>query len=298
MKKLLILLLNLIFLTGCQSYIELNDLKIINAIGIEFKDNNYTMFASIVDEVDKETMQPNTKIYEIKGNSLNQLMDELSLTLNKKIYLSHLDLLLINETIKTKQLESIINFFVNNNETREDFLVASTSNIKEILEKSKFKEINDLIEINHEQTSKSIYTRMYDLINSYYNKENIYLTKIDLEDNLICNGLTIFKNNNYKTISIDDTLFINYLIDNIENYKYSHKCSNNKYLYLNILNSNTNQINKELIITNEVKIITNDCNLTKDEIDNTFKTYLKENLEKKTNKKITIKNTIRGIYEN
>ena len=273
MKKILILVILSIFITGCQSYIELNDLKIINAIGIDFKDNKYKMFASIVDNINNDTMEPNTNIYEITGNSLNQVMDELSLTLNKKIYLSHLDLLLINDSIKTNQLEEIINFFINNNETREDFLVANTNNIKEILEKSKFKEINDLIEINHQQTSKSIYTRMYDLINSFYNKEDIYLTKISLKDNIICDGLTVFKNNNYKTINTEDTIFINYLIDNIEHYKYSYNCSNNKYLYLNILNSNTNQIN-------------------------IFKEYINENISKLTNKKIIIRNTIRGANEN
>ena len=39
MKKLLIILI-IITLTGCSSYIELNDLAIINSIGIQKDDNN------------------------------------------------------------------------------------------------------------------------------------------------------------------------------------------------------------------------------------------------------------------
>ena len=298
MKKILVLLITTLFLTGCTSYIELNDLAVINAIGLEYKNNTYNFYASIVLEVDDETLKPKTSIYEIKGNSLNEIFDNLSLTLSKKIYISHLDLLLVNDSIKTNELKEIINFFLNNNESREDFLVASTSDIKKVLEKAEFEEINDLIEINNIGTSKAIYTTMYDIINNYYNNKKIYLSNIEINEHPICSGLKVFSNNTWKEIKEDDVIFINYLLNNIDTYKYSYSCSDNSYLYLNILRSTTRELDQELFITNEIKVITNDCKYEKQEILDIFNTYLKDNLDKLTDKKITIKNTIRGIYEN
>ena len=297
MKKLLILII-IIFITGCDSYIELNDLAIINTIGLEKENNNYKLYASVVDITEKESLDIPTTSYQVTGTSLNQIIDNLSMSLNKKIYMSHLNLLIINDSIKTKELEEIINFFLNNNETREDFLVVNSNNIKDIIEKMKFQEINDLIENNSRNASGTIKTTMYDVIKNFYDKKSIYLPSITLDSSISLDGIKEFKNNKYKEIKGEDVIYLNYLLNKIDTYKYSYTCNDNKYLYLNILSSNTSFLTKELLITNEIKVITNDCNYNKDKIENIFNTNLKTNLEKITNKKITIKNTIRGTYEN
>ena len=297
MKKLLILII-IIFITGCDSYIELNDLAIINTIGLEKENNNYKLYASVVDITEKESLDIPTTSYQVTGTSLNQIIDNLSMSLNKKIYMSHLNLLIINDSIKTKELEEIINFFLNNNETREDFLVVNSNNIKDIIEKMKFQEINDLIENNSRNASGTIKTTMYDVIKNFYDKKSIYLPSITLDSSISLDGIKEFKNNKYKEIKGEDVIYLNYLLNKIDTYKYSYTCNDNKYLYLNILSSNTSFLTKELLITNEIKVITNDCNYNKDKIENIFNTNLKANLEKITNKKITIKNTIRGTYEN
>ncbi len=297
MKKYLILIL-LFLVTGCSSYIELNDLVIINAIGLAKQNNNYHLYISYVDEINKDTIEPTTTVKEMEGNSLNQIIDDLSLILSKKIYMSHLDLLVINDSIKTKELENIINYFLNNNETREDFLVINTDNIKDILEQTKFKEINDLIENNQRETSKTIYTTMYDVIENYYQKENIYLPYLTYNNSLTLKGLKVFSKNKYSLIEEDEVIYINYLLNKINSYKYSYECADDKFLYLNILGANVNELSKELLITNEIKVITNDCKLKQKEIEQIFNKNLKDNLEKITKKKLTIKNTIRGTYEN
>ena len=51
MKKILIILPLLFIITGCNSYIELNELGIINIIGIEKYNNNYKLYTSIIDNV-------------------------------------------------------------------------------------------------------------------------------------------------------------------------------------------------------------------------------------------------------
>ena len=136
---------------------------------------------------------------------------------------------------------------------------------------------------------------MYDVIDNYFSKKSIYLTNLNLDEKI---SIKEFKNNNYKDIKEEDTIFINYLLNKINTFKYSYNCKENNYLYLNILRSNTNILKDELLITNEIKVITNDCNYQKDKIIEVFNNYLKDNLINFTDKKITIKNTIRGTYEN
>ena len=92
---------------------------------------------------------------------------------------------------------------------------------------------------------------MYDLMNNYYKKEPIYLTNIDFNNKILINGITKLYNNKYSLIEDKDTIFINYLLNNINTYKINFDCSDNKYLYLNILTSNTNNINNKFIITNK-----------------------------------------------
>ena len=59
MKKLLIIFI-LIFITGCDSYVELNDLAVINTLGIE-KDDSYKIYAGITEITDKESLTPTLK---------------------------------------------------------------------------------------------------------------------------------------------------------------------------------------------------------------------------------------------
>ncbi len=297
MKKIFIILI-IITLTGCTSYIELNDLAIINSIGIQKDNNNYKISISLLDEINKDTLEPSLKLIEIYNSNLTQAFEELSFNLNKQIYLSHLNLLVIDDSIKNTEIKEIINYFLNNQDARENFLVIFSTKIKDILTNSKFQEINNLVKINNETTSKVIYITMYDLIKDYYENKSFYLTNIDYNNNLFTKGIIKFSNNNYKELNEDDGLFINYLLNNIETYSYTYKCLENKYLNLKILKATSNNLKNNLIITNEINIIRNECNYSNKQINQNITNYLNDNLKRYTNKNIKINNTIRGNYEN
>jgi hypothetical protein len=294
MKKILILILLIFLLTGCNSYTELNDLGVINMIGIEKINNSYKFYISIISKIDNETK---SNIYEIESYNIYNIINKLSLNLNKKIYLSHLDLLIINDSIKTYELDEIISFFLNNNETREDFLVVTSENIKQVLENANFREINDLVKTSLEENSIALYTTMYDVIKSYYNKEPIYYTNIEIDSNIKINKAKIFLNNKYQDIENDKVLFLNYLLNKVNTYKYNLKCDNEN-VYLDILSTNKSNIKNKIIITNEIKVIKNDCKYDKKTINKLFTNYLNNNLKEFTNKDIKIQNTIRSPYEN
>ena len=297
MKKYLILII-IFFLTGCSSYIELNDLAIIDTISIQKEDNNYKVTISYIEEIEENNLNPQTKIIEAKDTNINQLFNDLSLKINKKIYLSHLNLLLIDDSIKNQEFKELINYFLNNQDTREDFLIAYSNNINDLMNNNKFLEINDLVKINHQETSKVIYTTMYDVIKNYYEKKNIYLTNLTYQDNNILPiGIITFINNDYQELTEDQSIFINYLLDNIDTFNYTYKCQDNNYLNLKILKGKKQELNNKLLITNEINIISNDCHLNNQEINKIFNKYLEDN-KIYTNKILNINNTIRGNYEN
>lgn len=297
MKKIFLILLIIYFTTGCNSYMELNDLGIINKIGIEKENNKYKLTAAIT-KVTNKNEYPEQKIITVNGLTISDIINNLSISLSKKIYLSHLDLLIINNTINQNELTEIINYFLNNNETRNDFLVITTNDINNIITNSTWQEINNLIKINLSETNKSIYTTMYDLMNNYFQNKPIYVSNISFDRELKLNGITKIYHNKQINIPNDKTIFINYILNNIKSYKLNLKCQDNKFLYLNILSSQTNTLNNNTFITNEINIIKNDCNLNKDNINKLFNNYLKNNLHEFTNNNININNTIRGLYEN
>ena len=296
MKKIIFIIITCLLLTGCNSYMELNSLGIINKIGIEHFDK-YKLYASIITNLD-ENLHPEERIYIVDGENIPELINNLSLTLNKKIYLSHLDLLIINNSIKTLEIKDLINFFLDNNETRETTTIVSTDNILDLITNSEFQEINNLIDINIKETSKSLNTTIFDIAKNYYLHEDIYIQNIKYDDTISLNGITKIHNNKLELITNENSIFINYLLNNINSYKENLICNDNKYLYLEILSSNTTKINNQLIITNEIKVINDDCKLNKKKIDKLFSNYLETNLSLYTKYKIKINNTIRGLNEN
>lgn len=298
MKKIILIILILFLITGCSSYIELNDLAIIDIIAIQKNNNNYKLSISYIEEIDKDSLTPKTKIIEKESSNIFLAFDELKLNINKKIYLSHLNMLIIDNSIKTKEIDEIINYFLNNQDSREDFLVIYSDEIENIMQNSKFQEINDLVKINYQETSKVIYTTMYDLIKNYYNNKSFYLTKVNYDQNISTNGIIEFKNNNYTNLEENEGIFINYILNNLDTYSYTYECMEGKNLTLKILKATSNKLKDNLLITNEINIIANDCKYQNKEINENFTNYLKENLKKYTNKKLEIKNTIRGNYEN
>ena len=66
---------------------------------------------------------------------------------------------------------------------------------------------------------------MYDVIKNYYENKNIYLTNLTYQDNNILPiGIITFINNDYQELTEDQSIFINYLLDNIDTFNYTYKC--------------------------------------------------------------------------
>ena len=80
MKKIFILFI--LLLSGCSDYKELNNLAIVNTIGIDKKDNNYKLCIEVLN-TDKENGK--NKIYYSTGKTINEAINKVNNKSPKKV---------------------------------------------------------------------------------------------------------------------------------------------------------------------------------------------------------------------
>ena len=76
--KLLFLLLPFFLLTGCSSYIELNELGVVSLLGIDYTDQGYHLYISIVEGEQKDgTFEKESFYYDAEAETLDQAFHHL-----------------------------------------------------------------------------------------------------------------------------------------------------------------------------------------------------------------------------
>lgn len=196
MKKILIILC-LLFLTGCSQYNELNSLAIIKSIGIT-KENNYILYAEIIEEIDKDN-NPQTRIIEATGKTIDEIFTNIKILVNKEIYLSHIDLIILHEKLKNEDLQNIINYFLSHKEFRNNFLVLISEDIQTVLEKAKYDEIEKLV-ITNKESKQIIKISFEEVMQKFLDKEPFYLSKISYQKQIQFDGNIKYQNKKIERI--------------------------------------------------------------------------------------------------
>ncbi len=237
MKKIGLLIIIIFFFTGCTSYTELNDLLIVNTIGISKEDNEYIVTIATVDTNNYRNNNNYEKIiYTEKDEKLTQAFNKLYLSLDKEIYIYHLETLVLSSTLNYQDINNINSYFNNIKNNRNSFVITYTnSNIEDILKNNT--NINSLLKINSNNYSLAYPITYEKYLKNLNNDKYSFLPTINIDNNkLKVYGYSYFYNNKY----------INLLTEE-ESISY------------NILNNYVNSIN--LSINNEFYSITNiDCN--------------------------------------
>jgi len=225
MKKILIILLLILLTTGCTSYTELNDLGIVSILGIDYNDNKYEIYVGMIEgEQDDGTLDKQYKTYSSKGTTLDEAFQNIYIQSSKKVYLSHIDLLIVTENTINYCLKDIINNFLNNNEYRNNFNMVITKDLKEILENNiPADEINKLITINQQESGTTSSIDFETFLKNILIDKNSYLPYIDMINEETIKATTIKLIKDYKifdTLSEDQTILFNLLNNKIKKAKY------------------------------------------------------------------------------
>ena len=118
MKKILILLIMILSLTGCKDYIEINDLAILTGIVIDYTDNMYEITAQLIVN-DKKS---NTEVFTTKSSSINEAIAELSKLSNKEVFISHLKVLIVTDNIIKNNID-FKDYFLRSSKSKMNFYV-------------------------------------------------------------------------------------------------------------------------------------------------------------------------------
>ncbi len=199
MKKI-ILLFSLIFIfTGCSSYTELNELNIVDTLGIDYVDNKYYLFMNVVDgSLENDEIEEKFITYQTNGDTLEECFHEIYLQSPKRLYLSHIDLLILTDDAINNKFKDIINNFLKNNEYRNNFSVVLLKDIDlDAFMKKQIpaKNVNNLIKTNHKETGITKQQDLESMMKELLIDNNTYLPTIQfINDEVVINGFTLIKN--------------------------------------------------------------------------------------------------------
>lgn len=141
--NLLLIVMILFGLTGCWSRKELNDIAVATALGIDKKDNHYLLTVQILNpgEIAGTTGQSNrseTTTYEKSGKTLFEAARNLTTVSPRKVYMSHIRIIVIGEELAEEGIKKILDFLSRDHEFRSDFFIViakdtSAGNLLKIL---------------------------------------------------------------------------------------------------------------------------------------------------------------------
>jgi spore germination protein KC len=205
MKKIFILFI--LLLSGCSDYKELNNLAIVNTIGIDKKDNNYKLCIEVLN-TDKENGK--NKIYYSTGKTINEAINKVNNKSTKIIYGGHLDKIIVSKDILNDKKIDLVDSFFRLTEVKDefDFFVTKDNDACDIV-KSLSKLPNNsssrLQKNSKENRSTSSYTNI-DVFISNYLKTGIdpVISVLNIKDNEVyIDNIAITKNG--KVIKYLDT---------------------------------------------------------------------------------------------
>lgn len=129
MKKILILIIFL-FTCGCYNYQELNNYAIVTGMAIDLKDNKYEVSLLISNGTKKEANSAQVSVASGVGDTIYTAIKDIGLSTPKEIYLSHLSILVINEEVAEKGLNSVLDFLLREPQSHQNFYMVIAKDCK------------------------------------------------------------------------------------------------------------------------------------------------------------------------
>lgn len=233
MKKILIIILTLLLCTGCFDYKEINDLAIINAIGVDYEDDEYIITLEILnDQIDKDSSKITSYTRVGKGKNLTSAIENAADKLSKQLIFNHIKLMILSKSIIEEKFENIIDLFLRNTYFRENFYVISaTKNKPETLLNHTTNEapiastaITDTLESIRYSSNTNVLKKFDEMVEEVitYGIDTCF-SNITLKDNeFIVDGMSIFNNYSYKSnLSNEYVKIYNLLTDNFDRPTYT-----------------------------------------------------------------------------
>lgn len=225
MKKILLLIGILVLFTGCYDYNELNDLAIVSGMAVAYEDGKYKTTFEIVNTKKNESGQSEEKksiIITASGDNPSQSIHNTIAKADKKLLFSHLQVVLLDESMAKKGIEWISNFLFRDIRTNNNFyyVLVQNAEAKDVFDVKienesiisnaiigMFNNQNDIGIIDANSQFDYLYAKLKD------KKEDIIIPSITLEDKKITLSTPgVFKEDKLKGYLTKNEASIYYLL--------------------------------------------------------------------------------------
>ncbi len=134
MKKVILLIVCLFFVTGCYDYQELSDMNIVNGIGISYEDDEYVVNLEMVKSTKSESgISMETNVITAKDRILANAINKATNNSGKKAYFKHVDLLIISEDLAKNGINDVVDYMLRDVTMSSTFFTVIAEDPEEIL---------------------------------------------------------------------------------------------------------------------------------------------------------------------
>ncbi len=140
MFKIKIIIISIIILiaTGCWNYRELNDIAVVDAIGIDLEDKHYVVSVQIQLPQKEPSSGSATKVegespiitYKTKAKTIQEALNKITFKSPKELLISHIDIVIISEKLARHGINDFIDSLLRNRETRKIFPIIIAKDAK------------------------------------------------------------------------------------------------------------------------------------------------------------------------
>jgi spore germination protein KC len=311
MKNLLLALVVLVLiplLSGCWNRRELNEIALVAGMSIDKSGEKYLVTTQVIDPGEVSTngnssgRSPVTT-YDGEGKFLFETVRRMTTITPRKLYWSHLQMLIISETVAKEGLNNVLDFFNRDTEFRKDFYIVISKDIKakEILrnltsiEKIPAHKMRSSLETSEKAWAPTVAIQLDELISAITSDgNNPVLTGISIKGEIYKGQLSEnvqriqpFARLEYKNIAVfkKDKLIgwlnekeskgYNYIKDNVKSTVGDIPCDKNGKMMVEIIRSKTKVKGKvvkgkpkiEIFVSSEANVgeVTCQIDLTKPE---------------------------------
>ena len=205
-KKILIFLLiiNLLFLTGC-SMLEIEDYSIVAGIGIDYENDDFIVTYEIYEENNGQTTNLTSITKTEIGKTISIATNKIATQMNKKPYLNHTSVIIINEKIVKEKFNETINYLLHDVRIRSACIVmiSKEQTSREIFEQSQKQnkviayEIYKHFDIKKGIIEKWSNSKFNEIINEKLNKNGtIIIPTVTYKEDFDINGVYLIKSDN------------------------------------------------------------------------------------------------------
>lgn len=220
--KLILLLIILLFTSGCYDYKEINDLAIISAMGLDYKNDEYEItIEALNDNIDKDSSKIKSYISVGTGKTITKALENAADKLDTEANYSHLKLMVLSDSIIKEKLDDTVDFFLRSTYFRENFYVISSiqDDPKKILDNT----------TDEKPVSSDAIIKMLESI-KYISNSTITKKFEQVVEEILTFGI----DTSFTNIKLEDK---NFIIDGMvvfDNYKYMGKLDNEDAIIYNI----------------------------------------------------------------